>query len=106
MEQEVFVAGSTHLFEVVIKDRIGDVAEPMSLTGATVQFRVIKPDGSVSTWSAVPDPDQVVNKGKCTYKLLTTDLAGFGPAHIQPVVTIGADVYRGKEVEHYVARQI
>lgn len=106
MEQEVFVAGSTHLFEVVIKDNVNGVASPMALTGATVKFRVLKPDGTVSEWTATNDPDQVTNKGRCTYKLTTTDLTQEGSIYVQPVVSVGADEYRGVDIEHFVKRKI
>ena len=106
MEQEVFVAGSTHLFEVVIKDNVNGVVTPMTLTGATIEFKVLKADGTVSTWAATADPDQVTNKGKCTYKLSTTDLTQEGSIYVQPVVTVGADVYRGADIEHFVKRKI
>jgi hypothetical protein len=57
------------------------------LTGKTVMIRVTRPDGSATTWTATPDPDQATNRGKATYTFASGDLSLPGNWTVQPVAT-------------------
>ena len=104
---EPFVVGSTHLLQATIKDVVDGVASPLSLAGATVTVRVLKPDGTVVSWAATPDADQAgAGKGKATYKLAATDLTAEGLLKLQARVVVGADAFVSKIVSRYAVKAI
>ena len=76
-------------------DVLAKTRSPMDLTGATIIIRALI-NGAVKQFTATPDADQVINKGKYMYDLQPTDFDTAGRVELKAVITAGSRTYKSK----------
>jgi len=96
------IVGSRDQLQLTVYDSVGGQSVVADLTGATVLLRAQVGAGTVKSWPADIDPDQVGSKGRCTYELGATDLDRPGRLVIQAIMTVGGKAYRSQYVERAV----
>jgi len=100
---------SEDLIEGLVYDNVAGVLQLVDLTGSSVKIRAYLPGAVIKEWVAVPDSDQVNNKGKFSYQLIRTptpDIPMEGSIELQLLLTAAGKEHRSDIVEAYAVRAI